>query len=168
VVVAPPVETGNLRFTANMSYLHGRYGNFPNMLVLVPNLNANGQPTGGSTSLSITTHGQTMIRSPKITTNLAVDYSFPVGPGNLGLNVNYYFNAGFYWDPDNRVKQPSYDLINAQVSYELPNSGWRITGFVRNLTNKFYYAQVSTSGVIGDQYSAGAPRTYGLTLGFKY
>jgi iron complex outermembrane receptor protein len=169
VVVAPPVQTGSLHVTANMSYLHGRYGQFQNMLILVPKLNfATGLPTGASTSISANTSGQIMIRTPPITTNIGVDYSFPVGAGDLGFNVNYYFNSGFFWDADNRVKQPSYDLINAQISYELPDSGWKITGFVRNLANKFYYAQVSTSGGIGDQYSAGAPRTYGITLGFKY
>jgi iron complex outermembrane receptor protein len=170
IIAQPPMPEGHLTLSANASYLHARFGTFVNMPILVPRLNlTTNTPASpfGNITVAGTTNGLTLPRAPSFTMTLNGDYSIPVGSGELGFNVNYYYNDGYFGDIDNRVQQKAYGLLNGQISYGPETEAWKITGWIRNITNKVYFNQFSNSG-IGDQVSPGAPRTYGVTLGFKF
>lgn len=160
--LAPPVPTGELLFRSSVSLLNGKYRSFPGAPITAR------LPQGGNSQVSGDASGNDTIRTPPVSLNLSADYSLPIGGDNtLGFNLTYYFNSGFFWEPDNRLEEPSYNLLNAQLRFSGPEDRLRITGFVRNITNERYFISVNQT-TLGDQANAGAPRTYGITLAYKF
>lgn len=170
-VARPPVGTGKLELRASLSLLDGKYTSFPGAGISVPNpasCTPGAPPTGfGGNKICVgDASGFDTIRTPSNTFSLGADYVIPIRTGEMGLNLTYFRSGGFYWDIDNRVREPSYNLLNARLSYDL-SSQWGLALYARNITKEKYFNQVSTS-TLGDLYSPGAPRTYGIDLNFKF
>ena len=158
----PRVAAGNLQFNANMSLLDAKYTSFPNGPIFTVN------PLGGNVQSAGDLSGKPMIRAPRWTLSLGVDYSVPVGSGALEMSANYYHSAQFNWEPDGNLRQPAYDVVNAQIGYAFgPERRYRIRLWGKNLTNRLYYvyAVESALGKLGD---AAPPRTYGAAFDFKF
>lgn len=83
----------------------------------------------------------------------------------LNFSGSWYHNAGFYFEPDNRLKQESYDLINGDIRLNI-NQSLAIRAWARNLLNKEYAAGVSVSNQ--DIIVPAAPRTYGASVIVKF
>ena len=63
----------------------------------------------------------------------------PVGPGDLQFNVNYYYNDGFSWTPDNSLRQSSYVILNGDISYSFGDiKQYKVRVFGKNLTDSLY------------------------------
>lgn len=157
----PTVPLGRLQIDSAVSWLDGEYTSFPLATFTTPN------PAGGNILSLGDAKGRSMIRTPDWTATLSADYSVPVSFGELGFNVSYYYSDGFYWDPDNRLLEPSYDLIGAALSWTSVGGAWRVSAFGRNLTDETYFGQTTTSN-FGDQTSPGAPRTYGISFNRRF
>lgn len=158
--LVPRVSHGRLSFTGNMSVLDAEYASFPDASF------TRAAPNGGNIVFLSDATGNDMIRTPPLTATVAADYLMPVSAGDLGFNLSYHYNDGFYWDPDNRIRQESYNLVSGSISFDAADDSWRASIFVRNLTEAEYFNQVTTSN-LGDATSPGAPRTYGITFGVK-
>lgn len=164
VTYAPRLPLGDLQIHLTMAYLDATYDSFPSGQVLTPRPS----PAGGNVLTSGDLSGNDIIFSPHFTSGLSGSYELPVfGDHKLGLSATWYRNGSFYWDPQNRVKQPSYSLFNGQISFALPGNSVTFKVFGRNLFNKKYYAQVSPSPT-GDLGVPGAPRTYGIAADFSF
>jgi iron complex outermembrane receptor protein len=160
--VAPRLDTGRLQFDAAVEYLHARYTDFPNGPVGEPN------PAGGMVFATADLSGNTMLKAPTVTLKLSGDYSVVAGPGELGVNVSYYHNSGYFWEPDNRLRQDPYDVENASVRYSFGKDlQYRLTLWGKNLGNAVYYHYVQTNagGVLA---SGNIPRTFGASISFKF
>lgn len=162
-----------LRFGA--TYLNSKYKQFPNAQTPVLNTNTNPAlgPVGGydPALLPFDASGNDMIRVPDWTLSLGANYTVHSGVGDFVLDVNWAYNDGFKWDADNVASQKAYSLVDAQVTYELPErlKGQSIRFWVKNMTKeKYYVAQVQSSGARGTSAMPGAPRTYGLDWVFKF
>ncbi|MFA7604818.1 MAG: TonB-dependent receptor [Novosphingobium sp.] len=111
--------------------------------------------------------GNKVSNSPEWSASLGFTYSVPVSEtGELRFTGLYAYNDGYYFEPDNIARQDSYHLVNASVEYR-PNENLGIEFWGRNLTNADYAAQKITTGT-GTVQSNGAPRTYGVTVGFNF
>lgn len=165
VIFAPRLERSNLELRAAASYLHGRYKDFPNAPIsapmAVPTANAANVVTAGNAKDNDT------IRTPPLTYTLSVVFDTPVSLGMLGFSLNYYYNDGFYWEVDNRLKQASYGLLNSEVSLTTLNDQWRLALFGQNLAGEEYYVG-TTGGTSGDVGAPGAPRTYGINIQYNF
>jgi iron complex outermembrane receptor protein len=169
--LAPNLTTGRLEFRFGVELLDATYTSFPNGPISVPN----GFPRGGNSTLpnlanptATDLSGNRVIQAPRFTGDFAVDYAMPVGAGELAFDVNLYHNSGFFFEPDNRLEQPSYSLINARVSFAFgTDSKYRVRLFGNNLGNKAYYAGLQ-GGSFGDNVAPAAPRTFGLGLDLKF
>ncbi|MET0985241.1 MAG: TonB-dependent receptor [Steroidobacteraceae bacterium] len=160
--LAPKLDVGELTVSAGASFLDATYDSFPGAPISTPG------PTGGNITTSGDAKGNDMTRSPPVTGNLAVDYFLPVAAGELGFNVNYYYNDGFYFEPDNRVKQDSYSIVNAQVAYSFgPDQRYRVRVFGKNLGDEEYFNSI-TEFAFGDQAVPGQPRTYGVGIDVNF
>ena len=124
-------------------------------------------PAGGNIVTRADASGNRLIRAPKLTLNLAAGYETDIGDDTLAFNVSYSHNSGFPWEPDNRLRQKSYDIFNANVSYTLNGPQVTLRGWVKNLTDQLYYVQVSESA-FGDRGRPAAPRTYGISIEKKF
>ncbi|MFA5630606.1 MAG: TonB-dependent receptor [Porticoccaceae bacterium] len=158
LTVAP---TDNFLLTAAITLLDTEYTSFPDGPFTVP------QAGGGNSTIAVDLSGNEMIKAPKWTMSLNADFTQELAGGELRLNGNIHRNDGFYWEPDHRIKEDGYTLVNAQVAWTTPSDAVTFTFWGRNLTNKGYAITVSQSA-LGDQLGAGAPRTYGVSLETRF
>lgn len=156
------VATDWLRFRFGAALLDTKFNSFTGAQYSVRN------PDGSTTILQGgTLTGNDLTRSPHTTFNIGAFMSYPVAGGKINANANYVHNSGFFWEPDNRLKQPSYGLLNAQIGWSAQNDRWGVNVFGKNLTDTHYSVwQVATRN--GDRYAPAAPRTWGVELNFKY
>lgn len=147
------------RLTTGISWISPEFDSFPNCPVSVT---AGGAPSGiGSCD------GNQLPLASKFTGNVVAEYSVDLGSGKLSLNGNAYYNSGFYPESDNVLKQRRYVLLGASVNYTMEN-GFSIGAFGKNLTQQriLNFGTTIPNGTHAGFYQA--PRTYGVTAGFKF
>jgi iron complex outermembrane receptor protein len=145
-----------------LSFLNSKFASFPNSLILTPA--ANGR---GNTAAVGSVAGNHTTRAPRFTSSLSLIYSTDIDGYGLRLAATGYHQSKFYWQPDNRVTQPAYDVVNADMRLTLPNGHWQLIAFARNLLSEKYAVTFNPS-TLGDIYSPAAPRTYGVGAGLKF
>jgi iron complex outermembrane receptor protein len=155
------VPVDGLTLGAAAEYLHGRYESFPNAPLYTP------LPTGGDLPGSFDATGKTTVRSPDFVGNVTASYAMPVSIGSFDFVVGDYYNSGFFWNPDDRIKQPAYALVNASVTWSAPKSDWEARVWGKNLTGRRYYSY-ETDQEFGDDASPAPPLTYGITVGYHF
>jgi iron complex outermembrane receptor protein len=114
--------------------------------------------------------GNKMSRTPTVTASLGLNWTVPVGAKfKLRLAPSLSYNSGFYWDPDNRTRQPSYSLLNFTATLATADNRWAVRAWASNLTNKHYYAYVAEQGdQTGNSSVPAAPRLMGAAIDFKF
>jgi iron complex outermembrane recepter protein len=154
------------------TYLDPKYTDYQNAPSGPPNPNTNPAlgPVGGTISplLSIDAKGNQTPYASKFTANLGFDYILQTSHGDWQLTADYYYNDGFYFEPDNFLRQGRYSIVNAQLKYmPTKNLGVRIWG--KNLTGQKYAASASTQeGVAGYPWMPAPPRKYGIAVDFSF
>lgn len=162
-VLAPHLSFGRLELRASASFLDAEYTEAVNMPSYIP-LDAG----GNLPSILADASGNRVIKTPKFSSTLGLDYALPVGSAlEAGVNVNWAHTSRIYWEVDNRLTQAPTDIVNAQLSFGSMDEAWRIRLWARNLTDEKYFSTVS-SAPTGDLGSPAAPRAYGVTLDFKF
>lgn len=160
-ITAVPVE--GLTLTAAGNYLHSRYKDFSGNAPISTPLPGGGNAIIGDGDAS----GNQTSRTPDKTFTLSANYETPLAGGKLGLNASWFWSAKWYADPDNRLFQPSYDLVAGEISWTEPSGHVRFRVFGRNLTNSKVAAQFG-SLVNGDVRQLTEPRTIGAGIGVKF
>ena len=114
--------------------------------------------------------GNKMSRTPTVTASLGLNWTVPMGGKfKLRLAPSLSYNSGFYWDPDNRTRQPSYSLLNFTATLATADNRWALRAWASNLTNKHYYAYVAEQGdQTGNSSVPAAPRLFGAAIDFKF
>lgn len=123
---------------------------------------------GGNCTIAVDASGKRLIRSPKFTLTADVSWESETDWGKFGASGNLKYNSGFYFNPDNSIKQGAYAVANAQVFIE-PTAlrGLRLSLYGKNLTQKDYLSSVLES-VLSSIVSYSAPRQYGIQADFKF
>lgn len=154
---------GRLSLRAAATYLHGKYDDFQNAPFFIRS------PTGlgGSVVVLRDATGRETQHTPDFTASFGADYSVPAGSGEILLSANYNYNDGFFFDPENALRQPSYHILSASIGYSAPEDRWGLRLWGKNLANEHYYNAI-TATAFGDQATPAEPRTYGVTLSVKY
>lgn len=167
----------NLDIRANFSLVHGEYDDFPNAPAALANPVTVVPPgyacpatlptsAGGNTRCIIAdASGHRMIQTPERTLSLGANYTIPSAVGNFNADLSYYYNSGYFYEVDNRVSQPSYRLVNAQLSWTSSDDRYAVRLWGKNLSDEEYYTNISTS--VGDNGTWAAPRTYGISFDVK-
>jgi iron complex outermembrane receptor protein len=127
-----PLESLTLR--AGIETLNGHYTNFHNAPFNNPALDPAGRSIGGNVTSSGDATGFATVRSPKLTANLSAGYRIPIAVGRLDLSMTYYYNDGFAWDPDNRLRQAHYNLLSASAGWSSPTDTFGARLWGKNLT----------------------------------
>jgi iron complex outermembrane receptor protein len=152
---------------AGVAFLRGRYEDFRTAPITTPARNAAGDLTGGNSLTPGDASGHDTVRSPNVSASLEARLRLPVSVGDLGLNVGYAYNSGFAWDPDNRLKQPAYHLLNASVAWRLPGDRFTVRVAGSNLTGEETCAYASATP-LGDICSPRAPRLLSIELSTRF
>lgn len=161
-ILSPRMPTGDLSVFASFTYMDAKYTSFPLGQITVPS------PTGANLVQVADLTGREMIRSPDWTFSAGIDYTVPIGEAELGFSGNYYHSDGFFWEPDNRLRQVPYDLLSAQLSYSFGRDHrYRVRLFGKNLLDEEYHSYANAGG-LGDLAAPAPPRTYGVGFDFRF
>ena len=105
--------------------------------------------------------------SPQFNGNIGLFYNKSVTSLlDLKTSIDYQFQTDMYFDPENKLKQEAYGLLNAQVVISTSSADLSIWG--QNLTDEVYFSYGYGFG--GSSYFAnyGLPRTFGSKLTVKF
>jgi iron complex outermembrane recepter protein len=154
-----------LTFHGGVSYLDTKYSSFKKALVYRPKTLAAGL---GNAQFTQDVSGFPLMRTPKWTANGSINYSHSFSGGELGLYVAANYNSGFSFDPQGRIKQKPYALVDATLSFA-PSAvpGTQVSVWVKNLTDHDYYSNILES-TGGDQSGWSEPRTFGVRFEYKF
>ena len=142
-------------------------------MITAAGTNLGGQPQDWS--------GKQMARAPDFAGNVSIDYEFALAGGNAGLSANASYSDSFVisnpslFGPaagpeladEQRFRQGSTFLANAQASWTDPSDRVTLTVFGNNLTNKSYRLTYN-GGNFGTYSSKAAPLTYGVRAAYKF
>ncbi|HKT72672.1 MAG TPA: TonB-dependent receptor [Steroidobacteraceae bacterium] len=153
--------SAQLTLTGGLSVLHARYGFYRGAQISTPD-----PVNGGNIISAADLRGKRLPNTPDWTVNLGAEYAIPVREAEIRLAANYYYNDGFFGDPENRLRQDGYHLVNASIEYRSPH-GYRVSAWAKNIGDKAYASQLYTSDA-GDKIQVAPRRTFGLTLGLEF
>ena len=124
---------------------------------------------------------QVISNAPEVTGALNLNFDFPAWGGLITSSIGWAYrddsvltNEG---GPDPRnpsqpllpLIQPSFDLLNAWISWLSGDGAWRLTVNGKNLTDEEYLTNGYNIPVLGTvQGSVGNPRTVTATLAYKF
>lgn len=166
-----------LTLSGGISILHGRYGFFPGApfsfnepwtcaTATVPGGPRPTDPSFGNQQCFGDATGNKTVRTPPVAFNLAANYQTPLAQGTLRANAALAYTSRFYFEPDNRLTQGAYTLVNGDLGWTNPSEAYTLRFWVRNLFNTDYRTVGSASAA--DQYGFGEPRTVGADLTLKF
>ncbi len=154
------VPSSHFQLHGALSYLDAKYVSFP----AAPSFAPTG--IGGNTATTASAAGNYLSRSPKFTANVGGNASFDTGIGAFEIYGNAYYNDGFFFDPQNVVRQKSYVLVNLGASLKL-NGNVKVRASVDNLLNK-EYSNYADNGQFGGTISAASPRLFRVGVQFDF
>ncbi|MEN3975595.1 TonB-dependent receptor [Emcibacter sp. SYSU 3D8] len=105
--------------------------------------------------------------APKLIANLGWTYDFPIGNmGNISIGQSFSYTskmatAGVFLP---RSDRRSMLLVDAQISWESPDSMYRVSVWGKNLTNEIERLSVTPVSNLFSFEQGTTPRTYGITL----
>lgn len=94
-----------------------------------------------------------------------------VAQGSVRVNLDYLYKDDMARDSENTsfAFAKSYEIVNANISWDALNSGWSFSIWGKNLTDERYITSTSyvpAVGVPGNSYNR--PREYGIALGYQF
>lgn len=168
------LATPNTMITAGLQLLDAKYDSFvyTQPTLSLPNVGCKVTVNAANTALyDIDCSGKPAFQSPKITFNMGVEQTFPLGDNQIVASIDTQYKSaryvGFEYLPSEYVSANW--ISNAQISYGPASADWSVTAYVRNIENKRV--------VVGVQYFPAAnsaqmittpPRIYGVRLNRKF
>ena len=160
-VDAEAALTDSLSLNASFEWLHAEIKSFPNATTITDTIPFRAIPFDAS--------GSRIPFAARFTLNVGATYKFDVAGANFALNVNNVHNSGYFFEPDNVLRQKPFDLLNASLTWTSPNEKVEVTAFARNILDKAVFAQQSSTGN-GRQADFGGnpPFTFGASAKVKF
>ncbi|MEZ5482561.1 MAG: TonB-dependent receptor [Porticoccaceae bacterium] len=181
--------TEKLTLTMAVTYLDSEVDDYPMTLNGVPYAF---DAYGNNRDLS----GESLPLTPELSYSLDLDYRTPLENGGalfMGVNVVGQSDADAVFDGDdlsiydtlprggtlgvdagfhksiteNYFVIEDYYTVGARIGYESDDGRFRVMLWGKNITDEYYWNSVIASSEGGARV-AGRPRTYGLTVGYKY
>jgi outer membrane protein OmpA-like peptidoglycan-associated protein len=148
-------------------FLDAHYTSFNGAPFISPNPNP---PYGALPAVPGNAAGNQLVRAPRFSLTVGLNYNLATEIGSFTFDTSYAWKSGFKFDPDGFTAQRSFGLLDASLTYELPdNDQWQFRVWGKNLTQEKYFLDVEEfSGPPGYPYTPGAPATFGITVDFKF
>ena len=169
--------TSRLTLNGNIGLLHTRIDDFPG----APNScrsNATGVTdeggffcdpvTGESTTVPFNAVGNRLPNAPEVSGNAGFNYVLPTTSGSFQFAANVYHFGGAPAEIGNRLNYRSYTTLSGSITWTDPADQFSVRVWGRNLTNQYFYSQISALPGTIDLGVPAAPRTYGVTIGYDF
>ena len=114
---------------------------------------------------------QSLPLTPRWQANIDGQYEFALSSGFdafVGGNMNHQGKTNGALGGQAMLDIPAYTLFDARLGVKSPGDRWQAMLFARNLTNKYYATLVNLPGSDAVVRYTGMPRTYGVTLSYRY
>lgn len=154
------------------SYVDGEYTDFSNALSNTPCVV--GTCTPGSPNFGIRGNepveavidasGNPIGGTPEWTFSGAATYIKETIRGEWSLALRATYNDGYPWEPDGRLRQDNYTIVNASAGWRSPSKAWAVRLNAKNLLDEFYSVSTRSTTVVGDFHAPGEPLTYFVTV----
>ena len=112
------------------------------------------------------------VLTPEHTASGSATYRLPIGDvGRLDARVAYSYVDDVVADDFQRVQIRSYGLVDASLSFVMPERGLKVSAFGRNLTDEVYFnfAFDNSASAIGTRTALLTPsRTFGIEVGYEF
>ena len=164
--------TDELSLRLSGSWLDATWDSFPEAVTFDPitTCPTGVAPCGNSSSIGVDVSGNHMLRAPEYTLGGGFNWEHDInnGPvGAIGASGNVFYSGEYFWDFDNRLRQPEYTTVNAQVYLTSIDDKWKFTVWGNNLTDEEVFQQL-TSGSQADLASYERPASYGVSVSGKF
>ena len=154
------VPTSRLKLSGAVTLMDGHYTDYPGYEFR----DAQGNSIGIRNAKGFRT-----VRTPKFVGSISAQYTLPTEIGDFAANVGLQHNSGYNFVVDPRVRQSSYTIVNAGLSWSPSNGPFTVRVWGKNLTDADYYSIANPNLYpVGDASVSAPPRTYGVTASFKY
>lgn len=154
--------SSKFEINGSVGYLNATYDNFP------------GCPRPGATPVALTTPncaGNFLNIAPELTMALGAQFTQPVNDSiDFYTRADWNFRSKVFFEPQNttRLSGDGRHLVNLRAG--LKSDSWKLTGWVNNLFDATYvnFADDRSAIAINTTQAFGAPRTYGVTVGYSF
>ncbi len=153
-----------LTLTAGVELLHNEFTDFRNSVISSPRP----APAGGVIQTTGDVTGNRLPGAQKVSGNIALKYTTPVSFGELNFNASESYNGSYYFEPDNVLKQKSFNLVNMSVGWTSSDEKYSASVFVRNLLDERVLASGASIGIGFMQVAFNPPRIFGASAGVKF
>lgn len=136
-----------------------KYTSYPGAVVQAPD-----PVNGGSVNSVQDLSGSRVQKTPEFQASLLVNYETELASGaKLGVSANAAYSSKFFYTVGGYIEQPDYAIINTSISWTSPSDTFKVTAFVKNLTNKAVLQNFVNFGVAYQP-----PRQIGITGEIKF
>jgi iron complex outermembrane receptor protein len=154
--------SGELQIRLGAAWLpYSKYESFPNAINFVQPLTR-----FGLTRITVDATGLRTIRSPKLTGNIAFDYSKHARSGTFSATGTLSYSSSYKWDVLGTIKTGNYATLSGQIGFEPAGTSVKFSLFGRNLTNKSNIVSVSPATVTAVNFSP--PREVGISADYSF
>ena len=113
--------------------------------------------------------GAELSQSPELQYSALVGYKWPIA-GNKVIDAS--IDLSFVDDTSGGIQAEDatddYTVVNARIGFGAEDGRWRVLLWSRNLTDEYYYPAAYTGGNGPYIRSVGMPRTWGVSLDYKF
>ena len=161
------LATDRLSFTGNFGYNRSRYEEYRNAQCYSGQTAATGC-VGGVQDLT----GEYLVRAPRLTANLGMDYRADVGDGWFAdFSLGGGYSSSYQTQPDNHpgAMQDAFWRVNAAIHLSPASERYRFSLIGRNLNNAYYMvASASQPGGAANQHTGTFARPREIAAQFEY
>jgi outer membrane receptor protein involved in Fe transport len=117
--------------------------------------------------------GNSLANTPETSINIGLSYLTEMMGNPLTISTNYYWQDDMYSRNENEKKDisPSWEVWNASARYEDVDGKWYTDVWVKNILDDDYitgmYSAAQVSSLFTNQFLLD-PRTYGITVGYRF
>ena len=155
------------RFSGGASYTHSEYTDFPFATKWTPILDGMGNPVGGNQlDPDPSATGNKLIRTPEFTAFASGTFTHELPEGSLQANVTGSYSDSFFLHVNNRLKQPSFVVVNASLTWFVDDN-FKFTVWGENLTDERRLVYPREANV-GDFTAYSKPLSYGVSIGYDF
>jgi len=153
--------TEHFAISGGLEALHATFTRFEDATI------STALPTGGYAQVQGSVDGNHLPLAPDFSGTVLATYSLPTQLGEFRLAASYAYNSEAFFEPDNRLSQGAYGLVGASLFWIDPSEHFSVRAWGKNLTNEEVGAAEGTNP-LNTVIALNAPRTYGITVGYKY
>jgi iron complex outermembrane receptor protein len=157
----------NFTINGGFEFLTAKYVSFPGTTcTTIGTRVVNGVTIGATTTLPCNLAGYSTPNSPRFSGTLGFAYTLDTGAGPIVFSANDHYNVRYAMVGDHAIYQNAHHIVDASARWTSPSKHFDVQVWGRNLGKAYYYAvsQEAASFAI----VPGAPRTFGVTVGYHY